>query len=534
MASQPLRRTINRTLEDGSVVAVERRGSAGYSWWQAADGRRFEETSCKTLRPIDTTAPAIRRAMNASTEDGLGAYGKSGMGVIKSLGSPAIPVVLIAFSDMDFLKEDDAAKIDRFLNEEGYKDEQFAVGSVADYFLINSGGQFHPRFEVLTKVTLSKGYKYYGAHLDSDNDARCNEAIKEAVSLAEAQGVDFSKYATDGYAPLISFIHAGPGEQEDYGDDYGDFFWAHFTPSPIQAKTAIFSSYLISNETLRDFDEAGNVTQEKLTGIGTFCHEFSHALGIPDTYDVNHDKGGEANTPGYWDVMDYQFMYDGYRPMEYNAYERSMLGWTKVVDLNHENACGRFNLQPLSTQNPDGNVAYRIVNPRNPNEYYILENRQKNAFYQEALLGSGLLVWHIDYDSSAWVGNYVNISADHPRLKVVPADGQWQSKRDINKRDENDRRYTYTGDVFPGYANVTTFDNSLDNFYTGSFDDSVFDISVNDKVVSFYYGDPTSIILHTAENGDESAYLYDLQGRKVSRTASTGIYIQNNKKIIRK
>ena len=27
---------------------------------------------------------------------------------------------------------------------------------------------------------------------------------------------------------------------------------------------------------------------------------------------------------------------------------------------------------------------------------------------------------------------------------------------------------------------------------------------------------------------------YDLQGRKVSRTASTGIYIQNNKKIIRK
>lgn len=534
MASQPLRRTINKTLEDGSVVAVERRGTAEYSWWQSADGRCFEMTPNKTLRSINTAVPTIHRAMNASTEDGLGAYGKSGMGVIKSLGSPVIPVVLIAFSDMDFLKEDDAVKIDRFLNEEGYKDERFAVGSVADYFVANSGGLFHPHFEVLTKVTLSKGYKYYGAHLDSDNDAHRHEAVKEAISLAEAQGVDFSKYATDGYAPLISFIHAGPGEQEDYGDDYGDFLWAHYMHSPIQTETAIFSSYLISNETLRDFDEDGNVTQEKLTGIGTFCHEFSHALGIPDTYDVNHDNGGEANTPGYWDVMDYQFMYDGYRPMEYNAYERSMLGWMKMADLNKTEQNGHYDLLPLASEIPDGNVAYRIVNPQNPNEYFILENRQKTAFYQEALLGSGLLVWHIDYDSSAWGGNCVNISADHPRIKVVPADGQWQSKYDISIRDENNQRYTFTGDVFPGYANVTTFDCSLGNFYTGGFDESVFGISVKDKIVRFYYGDPTSIALPLAENIDESAPLYDLQGRELSHAASSGIYIQNNKKIIRK
>lgn len=483
--------------------------------------------------------------MNASTENGLGSYGTSGMGVVKSIGTPLIPVVMVAFSDKDFLPANDMQKVTRFLNEEGYKDEKYAVGSVADYFRHCSYGQFDPHFEVVAKVTLSHDYKYYGAHAGSSTDARRMEAVKEAVALAEAQGVDFSRFATNGHAPLVSIIHAGPGEQEDYGNDYGDYFWAHFSQSTFSANTAVIDSYLLTNETMRDFaDNSGTtVTAEYMTGIGTFCHEFSHALGLPDMYDVDGATGGEGHTPGYWDVMDYQFMFDGFRPMEYSAYERSMMGWIKVEDLNHEAVGQTFAIDPLQTPDTpettaDRHVAYRIVNPANSNEYFLLENRRQNNFYQQTVLGQGMLVWHIAYESGLWASNGVNKSAAMQRVKVVPADGQWQSVRDANLRDENNARYTFPGDLFPGYANVTTFNNQLDNFYTGRFTDVVSSIFVNGDKVHFHFADSHTVgidspdMLPANTTPATPAAAYDLQGRRAN-AKHPGFYIIDNKKIIK-
>lgn len=552
-ASQPLRRYVTRTTDDGRTVCVTRYGTDKFSWWEDTEGVHytFDATSHRltTLSetafrealansrpqdPMTTPTHGPRHSMCASTADGLGAYGVSGEGVVTSIGTPTIPVIMVAFADLDFLPANDKSKIDRFLNEEGYHDEKYAVGSVADYFDLSSKGHFKPRFDVVAKVTLPNGYKYYSAKSGSATDARRSEAIREAVRLAEEQGVDFSKYAASGRTPLISVLHAGPGEQEDFGSDYEDFFWAHFSQTVISAKTTTFDSYLLTNETMRDFDDDGNVTDEYMTGIGTFCHEMGHALGLPDMYDVNHGTNGAGNTPGYWDVMDYQFMYNGYRPMEYSAYERSMMGWLKVKDITPLG--NTHDLAPLGKALEGEEEAYRIVNPDNEREYFILENRQKSTFYMDNMLGSGMLVWRIDYDSNLWSGNRVNIDAAHQRVSVVPADGAWQQNGDLNLRDADNKRYTFAGDLFPGYAGVTTFDANLGTFVAGKFEGAVSNIEVRDedKHVTFTYALPTPVGLHNALPTPAAESLYDLQGRRTDAKARKGLYIKNDKIIINK
>lgn len=551
MASQPLRRTVTRQLADGSMVSVERRGDAAFSWWQTADGKRYEMSSDRKLRPLTHYAEALatghsgatpaprnapHKAMSASTVDGLGEYGTSGLGVVNSLGSPLIPVIMVAFSDKDFLPENTKEKIDRFLNEEGYHDEKYAVGSVADYFEHSSYGAFRPRFEVVAKVTLPNDYKYYGAHAGSSTDSRRMEVVNDAVHLAEEQGVNFSKFASGSHAPLISILHAGPGEQEDYGDDYGDYLWAHFSQSTVSAKSTTFNSYLMSNETMRDFDQTGKVvTSEYMTGIGTFCHEFGHALGLPDMYDVNGESNGAGHTPGYWDVMDYQFMYDGFRPMEYSGYERSMMGWLSVTDIDASMTSVPQTIAALGSDEMVPHQLYRIVCPGNPGEYFLLENRQKNLFYQDTFLGTGMLLWHIYYDSAKWSSNIVNVNASQQRVSVVPADGAWQSNADVNKRDALNQRYTFPGDLFPGYAKVTTFDSRLRDFYCGTFENSVTNIANTGGLVTFTYVDRKTVGVDAVEMEDAiategaDAPVYDLSGRYLTGTPANGLYIKNGK-----
>ena len=43
-----------------------------------------------------------------------------------------------------------------------------------------------------------------------------------------------------------------------------------------------------------------NYYSKQHEGIGTFCHEFSHILGLPDLYATND---AEHKTLGIWDIM---------------------------------------------------------------------------------------------------------------------------------------------------------------------------------------------------------------------------------------
>lgn len=50
-----------------------------------------------------------------------------------------------------------------------------------------------------------------------------------------------------------------------------------------------------------------------LNGIGLFCHEFSHTMGLPDLYPTVETSRVDNQNPEYWDLMDGgEYTYNGY------------------------------------------------------------------------------------------------------------------------------------------------------------------------------------------------------------------------------
>jgi hypothetical protein len=148
-----------------------------------------------------------------------------------------------------------------------------------------------------------------------------------------------------------------------------------------------------------------------IDGIGTICHEFSHCLGFPDMYDYTQKNFGM----GDWDLMDrgcYNGDGCGFVPAGYSSYEKWCAGWLEPIELKDEDV-EVTDLKPLS----QGGDAYVIYNDKNPDEFYLLENRQ-NVNWDAELPGKGLLVLHADYDPEIWEWNVVN-------TKITKDNVQW-------------------------------------------------------------------------------------------------------------
>lgn len=350
--------------------------------------------------------PGARRIIGSSTTDGLGAYGVSGVGAVPSLGDVKIPVIMVEFSDKKFLTTTTQTKMQRYYTEEGYADESGSVGSCRDYFVAQSGGMFRPEFTVVAKVTLGSSYAYYGSN---DNADGYFDVTRDAVVRAKAQGVDFTPYEIDGEVPLVSIFYAGPGEATG-GDD--DCLWPCQAEINATISGVKFRSCFIGNEIY------GNATSTELQGIGVFCHEFGHALGLPDFYCTDYSHS--AVTMGYWSIMcSGSYVPDGRAraPMGYTAYERSALGWLNIPELT---AADSVSLHPFgSTEGPN---AVLIRNDANAREYFILENHQPGTWYPESF-GRGLFVTHVTFNPDAW--RYDNLNNDETKLRCtfVPGSG---------------------------------------------------------------------------------------------------------------
>ena len=155
-----------------------------------------------------------------------------------------------------------------------------------------------------------------------------------------------------------------------------------------------------------------------MASIGTFCHEFSHCLGLPDFYDTG---AGTNYGTGEWDILcngPYNGpMGLGWVPAGYTAYERWFAGWLEPTVLERDSIIS--DLEPI---NEEGG-AYLIYNDNHKDEYYILENRNQTR-WDTYVPSSGLLIYHVDYDAKQWAGNTVNAKDsydDHERMAVFRA-----------------------------------------------------------------------------------------------------------------
>lgn len=473
----------------------------------------------------------------ASTPDGLGSYKQSALGVVKSIGSPRIPVIMAAFSDVAFSKETTKEKVTRFLNEEGYHDEPLSVGSVRDYFVSQSQGLFSPTFEVIAEVKVEGTRSSYGKDGSSGaTDPNGTAYIRDAVAEA-AKTVDFKPYAAeDGFVPFVAVIYPGPGQQSSFEDGKTNYLWAKFSGGhsiPTSEGGPTVKSFIMANELIQSYGTGPNdITGAAFDGVGLFAHEFGHALGLPDMYYTGKDATIRASllTMDYWDIMDYgQYFMNGYAPPGYTAYERSNLGWLKVEPLT-EAAFVRLSSYDKKDETAK---AYVLRNPINEKEYFLLENRTVSTWYPKAL-GEGMLISHIDYDAQKWAANTVNNDPDRQRIAYVPADGvkDGTSTKNTTLQQLLDG---YKGDLYPGTTGVTSFTSESKGVKWQTPESPAYELPLfnivrtEDGLITFSFIDSTldgiADVMHSSSDMAEPVYtLTGLRVRSINE-AAPGIYI---------
>lgn len=516
---------------DGSVIKVRMTGDEHGHLIYSEDGRlliendgwleyaKVDEESWTELVEANR-ASRIARLREASLARMLSTRGEENSLVPQNFGRndvsfPVIGeqkglVILVEYKDLKFTYAD-YDYFNRMLNEEGFSDFG-SLGSARDWFIENSDGKFRPQFDVFGPVELPNEYEYYGKNDAYGNDRKPHMMAIHACDSLDNK-VDFSRYDCDGDGIIdnVFIFYAGTGEH-DSGE--ANTVWPHSwdVSEAERGKEYIYDGVKLDHYACTcEYP----IKHSRPDGIGTFVHEFSHVMGLPDLYVTTNSSGF---TPGEWDALDYgPYNNEGLTPPNYSSFEKCALGWMEFLPLTE----GTIELPDFSTSN----VAYALPT-ENGNEFFFFENRQQTG-NDKYLPGHGMLVWHVDYKKSIWDANKVNNTSDHQHVDIVEAD-------DIRTD------ATRSGDSFPGTNNVTSFGfdttPQLASWAKKPLAYELMEIAESEGgTISFkaiaYDGNGQGSVEMT-ETEDAAGQYYDLMGRKVSRLGK-GIYILNGRKVIK-
>lgn len=408
---------------NGYLINQKKDGNYYYSSF-AEDGRiRLSSNPYGSLKPVmhreyipqTVKEKAVQRREEVNARrNGAGLRSAPARSAILTHPTPRQLVLLVEYTDVKFSSATANADFSALLNEKGYF-QNGATGSAYDYFYENSLHQFNPTFDVYGPFTTSKAMAEYGGNTEYGSDKNPQEMIVEAVKAAAAGGVDLSRYDLDGDGMLdnVFVFYAGFSESEG-GDE--NTIWPHASNlyyQNISINGIRLGSYACSSE-LRFFNKT-------MCGIGTFCHEYAHVLGLWDIYDTDYEENGSANDWGILSLMSSgNYNNNGRTPPYMNAEEREQLGWYKIPTLQ---ASGDYSLLPVSQ-----NEAYRIETD-NKNEYFVIEYRKQEKW--DSYIGKdGVIIYHVDKSQNMvgdmtaaqlWMYNMVNCFPSHRCMYLVDA-----------------------------------------------------------------------------------------------------------------
>lgn len=447
-ASPELQRHTN---PDGSVVEFYINGDENFHYLTDADRSMILERKGNTLTPLmrngqtmllnDANLKLLRAengnepvvSASAGKVNRMASLNSSGRSTYPTIGESRACVILLEYADTPFTMDDPVDQFTRLCNEKGYSDYG-SNGSAKDYYEACSGGKFSPTFDVYGPVKLQHDAKWYVGADDPtlpgyQHNARFGYAIKEALEYLDPT-VDFSIYDYDknGEIDNIFFFYSGYG-QADTSDPnlvwpHQADFWRYTNMYPntlgldrIFVDDVEMTTYACSCE-LNGSKQIPADKRPWVDGIGAFCHEYAHVLGLPDFYDTTaSDKINVTKTPGTYTVMDGGSYNDlSTCPPLFSAYEKWVCNWIEYEEMTDGET---YTLNAQTSENPN---VYRIRVPRPGtnryySEYYLLECRNSEG-WDRTLPTKGMLIWRINYDASAWKLNQVNVNKN-PRIELI-------------------------------------------------------------------------------------------------------------------
>jgi len=534
---------IGKVEKNGNLIATKQLAHEALTRSQAERNLIAKQDKEKFFAYVNKVAEESENAYNNSllTRGPIVDSGYGGVPYFPHTGSPKALVILAEFQDTTFTIQDTKEIFTNYLTNEGhFTDTRYGQDlnykGVRGYFKDCSYGQFTPEFDVVGPIKLPKEQTYYG---EGDDNI---EALMEDACSAIDSIVDFADYDAnnDGMVDLVYIIYAG--HSANYRGNKVSNIW------PKSGTVNISNTYDgkricrygVSNEL--NGSEKISKNKKKINGIGLFCHEFSHTLGLPDIYayktpaEDQDDQGME-----FWDLMDGGTEVRGGRvPASYLAWEREVMGWIKIDELKNDSSIE--NLKSID----NGGKAYKIVNPNNSNEYIVLQSIQKGPWYQgwrDGTYGKGLLAYRISYPSNKVnVFDFPNNVKGKPRVIPIPADGKILAAKNATSYLEYINQHN--GDLYP--YNRIDYISGFKMFDGSILEKSIVNIKENDggdsnnNYVNFEFKNglvPTGIQLPSIfERRTSDNRIYTLDGRYVGTDASIlphGIYIQNNKKFVK-
>lgn len=346
-------------------------------------------------------------------------------------------IILAEFADTPFTLPDASDLFCKMLNSNHY-DRQGAHGSVRDYFINNSDSLFLPTFDVVGPFKLPHTMDYYGRNDENGEEPHAGEMIMDACKEA-ATVINYSDYDNnnDGTVDMVYIIFASYGENENTSNK--DYIWAHsgdIADSCLVIDGKRIARYACSSE----YQGKADNPDPQMATIGTFCHEFSHLLGLPDFYNT---MSGSGMTPGSMSLMDKgNYLDDGKCPAGYSSFEKEYVNWINIPTISATDTTLQIILSPVNSD-IKSNVTCAVKIQIDSCEYYYLENRQ-NESWDKYLPGTGLFIYHVDLsDSTAWDENRVNTNFSHPNYDLIRSNSKYE--------------LDYQKISFPGKACKTTF-----------------------------------------------------------------------------
>ena len=346
------------------------------------------------------------------------------------------------------------------------------TGTMIDYYREVSYGRFELAGDTYGWYTAPQTQGYYVGTNSGLNGGGARFTL-DLLKLADAE-IDFSRYDSDddGYVDVVVIVHTGPGA-ETQAEGRRNNIWSHSWN--LNAAYRNFPSLMRQGEYVTNDPRPGHPGQfikvddyiiqpeqksandSRIIDIGVFCHEFGHALGLPDLYDTDYSSEGIGN----WGLMSGgSYGGDGAHPgtpVHMCAWSKEQLGWIQPQAIEQTQS----NVSVLNAEQHQ-QAFFKILLKDSPTgEYFLLENRQKVGF-DFYLPGKGLLIWHID-PAVASRNSGVNTNENRKGVDLEEADGL----NDLDFR----RSRGDAGDPFPGSSNNRLFNadsNPNSRSYSGA------------------------------------------------------------------
>ena len=348
---------------------------------------------------------------------------------VEQIHTDSVEKIIVLLAQTSDVEPDNSHTVDYF------EDLLFGneIGSMNHYYAENSRGQVAVEGEVVGWIQLSKSLTDYDEDTLAGGEYGIQAGIREALTLAD-NSVDYSLYDqnNDGSIDNLMVVFVGESDASN-GDSDGDgekedadaiwpMQWSLQTPFTTNDGVSARQFFVCTED----------------CGMGIFVHEFAHNLGLPDLYDNDYSSAGT----GFWSMMGG----GAYSNAHFDAWSKYKFGWIEPTIVQPDTLAMELTLYPVETT---GTI---VKVPISNTEYWLIEYRSNSAGdYDEALPGSGVLIWHIDESvTDAW-GRVDNDNEDHPAVKLIQADGNGDLENNRNGGDSGD--YFLSNSIFNNRSN---------------------------------------------------------------------------------